>query len=90
MSEEEIALKITESPSSQSSKEFRRETEWKSCCLTLDRRAVRFFSQLVISLIIIVFCLFQLHTLDKCESSEYLSLLTMVLGIYIEAPRLHR
>lgn len=90
MSEEEVALKITDSPSSQSSKEFRRETEWKSCCLTLDRRAVRFFSQLVISLIIIIFCLFQLHRLDKCESSEYLSLLTMLIGVFIEAPRLHR
>ena len=90
MSEEEVALKITDSPSSVSSKEFRRETEWKSCCLTLDRRAVRFFSQLVISLIIIIFCLFQLHRLDKCESSEYLSLLTMLIGVFIEAPRLHR
>ena len=90
MSEEEVALKITDSPSSVSSKEFRRETEWKSCCLTLDRRAVRFFSQLVISLIIIIFCLFQLHRLDKCDSSEYLSLLTMLIGVFIEAPRLHR
>jgi hypothetical protein len=85
--DEKIALQI-ESPSKTES-EIERKNTWKSCCLRVDRRAVQFFSQLVISLLIITFCLFQLHHLPKCESGEYLSLLTMVLGTWIEAPRLH-
>jgi hypothetical protein len=93
--EEECKLKINTTPTdlsrseiSDTEKEFKRKTYWKSCCLTIDRRAVQFFSQLSISLIIIVFCLFQLHTKPKCDTGEYLSLLTMVLGMWIDAPRL--
>jgi len=38
----------------------------------------------------ITFCLFQLHTLPKCDSGEYLSLLTMILGVWVgDAPRLN-
>jgi hypothetical protein len=92
---EEVELKIDTpnerniSEISRSSSEIEKKNTWKSCCLRVDRRAVQFFSQLVISLMIITFCLFQLHYLPKCESGEYLSLLTMVLGTWIEAPRLH-
>ena len=93
-SEEECKLKINTTPredlslSQLSQESFNKQTTWKSCCLTIDRRAVQFFSQLSISLIIIVFCLFQLHTKPKCDTGEYLSLLTMVLGMWIDAPRL--
>ena len=92
--EETIDLKIDTpknnlSESTISEKEFRRKTYWKSCCFKLDRRAVKFFSQLFISLIMIVFCLYKLHTVYKCDSDVYMSLLTMILGIFIEAPRLN-
>ena len=92
--EEECKLKINTTPTDLSRSEIsdtesiNKQTTWRSCCLTIDRRAVQFFSQLSISLIIIVFCLFQLHIKPKCDTGEYLSLLTMVLGIWIEAPRL--
>ena len=92
--EEECKLKINNTPKDLSNSEIsdtesiNKHTTWRSCCLTIDRRAVQFFSQLSISLIIIVFCLFQLHIKPKCDTGEYLSLLTMVLGIWIEAPRL--
>ena len=95
--EEECKLKINTnttprdlSLSELSQESFNKRTTWKSCCLTIDRRAVQFFSQLSISLIIIVFCLFQLHTKPKCDTGEYLSLLTMVLGMWIDAPRLDK
>ena len=98
MSEEECKLNINTTPreensekiSTLSEKEFERKNYWKSCCIQVDRRAVKFFSQLIISLLIIVFCLFQLHYVPKCDSSEYLSLLTMILGVWVtDAPRLH-
>ena len=93
--EEECKLKIN-TPRDLSRSEIsdtesiNKQTTWRSCCLTIDRRAVQFFSQLSISLIIIVFCLFQLHTKPKCDTGEYLSLLTMVLGMWIDAPRLDK
>lgn len=97
MSSEDVELKINTprrksetNISELSEKNFNRKVFWKSCCFELDRRAVSFFTQLFISLLIITFCLFQLHTLDKCDSTEYLSLLTMVLGVWVgDAPRLN-
>ncbi len=94
---EEVELKIDTTPkensekvSTFSEKEFERNNYWKSCCIQVDRRAVKFFSQLIISLLIIVFCLFQLYNIPKCDAGEYLSLLTMILGVWVtDAPRLH-
>ena len=95
-SEEECKLNISTTPqqdlseSQISENSFNRKVFWKSCCFELDRRAVSFFTQLFISLMTITFCLFQLHTLPKCDSGEYLSLLTMILGVWVgDAPRLN-
>jgi hypothetical protein len=94
--EEECKLHISTTPqqdlseSEISENSFNRKVFWKSCCFELDRRAVSFFTQLFISLMTITFCLFQLHTLPKCDSGEYLSLLTMILGVWVgDAPRLN-
>ncbi len=93
MSEEEetIELKI-DSPKdvselSDTEKEFRRKIFW-TCCSgnNIDKRAVKFFSQLTISLIVIIFSLYQLYR--EKNTDIYLSLLTMILGIFIDAPRL--
>jgi hypothetical protein len=69
---------------------FNRKVYWGCCSGSrIDKRAVQFFSKLLISLMIITFCLFQLHTLDKCDSDIYLSLLTMILGVWVgDAPKL--
>jgi len=93
MSSEEVELTINTTPRenvseiSDAEKSFRRKIYWKSCCFELDRRAVKFFSQLTISLIVIIFSLYQLYR-DK-DKDVYLSLLTMILGIFVEAPRLN-
>ncbi len=90
---EEVELTINTTPRenisemSDTEKSFRRKIYWKSCCFELDRRAVKFFSQLTISLIVIIFSLYQLYR-DK-DKDVYLSLLTMILGIFVEAPRLN-
>jgi hypothetical protein len=90
---EEVELKIdtpnnlSHSGLSDTEKEFRRKVFWKSCCgCNLDKRAVKFFSQLTISLIVVIFSLYQLH--KEKNTDIYLSLLTMILGVYVEAPRL--
>jgi len=92
MSSEEVELKINTTPReniselSDTEKSFRRKIYWKSCCFELDRRAVKFFSQLTISLIVVIFSLYQLY--KEKNTDIYLSLLTMILGVYVEAPRL--
>ena len=91
MSSEEVELKIEDvmtTSQTLSEKEFKPKTYW-SCCSgsKIDKRAVQFFSQLTISLIIIIFSLYQLHNEKNIEI--YLSLLTMILGTWIEAPRLN-
>jgi len=83
----ECTDKISNSELSDTEKEFQRKIYWDCCSGNrIDKRAVKFFSQLSISLIVVIFSLYQLHN-DK-NTEIYLSLLTMVLGVYIEAPRL--
>ena len=55
------------------------ENRWSSCCLTMDKRALQFFTQLSISLIVIVLCIFNLVKYpDNCNSNQvYMGLLTM-------------
>jgi len=89
MSSEEVELKINELNISKSfsEKEFQRKTYWDCCSGSrLDKRAVKFFSQLTISLIVIIFSLYQLY--KETNTDIYLSLLTMILGLYVDAPRL--
>ena len=63
---------------------------WRSCCFRLDKRVVVFSSQLLISLMIISFSLFQLTKNDTCEHQQiYIGLLTMILGVYLPQPRVH-
>ena len=65
---------------------------WKSCCLEVDRRAVIFFSQLSISLTIIIFCLIQLWTHhDDCDKNQlYSNMLMMIVGVWIPQPKMKK
>lgn len=64
------------------------ENSWKSCCLTVDRRALQFFTQLSISLIVISLCIYNLVQYpNNCEGNQvYMGLLTMTIGVYIPSP----
>jgi hypothetical protein len=66
------------------------EDTWQSCCFQLDRRAVRFFSQFTIAILIIAFCIVQLVRNESCESQAlYSGLLMTVIGIMLPSPSLH-
>jgi hypothetical protein len=89
--DDELTLVRVDTPpknvsSTSSDKEFERSNVWKSCCLRVDKRAITFFSQFTISLIIIIFCLGQLYILDKCDSDIYMNLLTLILGTWLPNP----
>jgi hypothetical protein len=66
------------------------EDTWQSCCFQLDRRAVRFFSQFAIAILIIAFCIIQLIRNDTCESQQlYSGILMTIIGIMLPTPSLH-
>ena len=66
------------------------ENTWRSCCLVMDRRAIQFFSQLTTISSIMLFCIVQLIHDEKNEnhSTEYMSLLTFLIGVLIPSPKL--
>jgi len=66
----------------------RYENTWSSCCMTIDRRATTFFTQVFIIILILIFCIYQLITLTDCEPQQaYLGLLTLLIGILIPSPK---
>ena len=61
---------------------------WTSCCLTIDRRAATYFTQMFIIIMVMVFAIIQLVRLDDCNSQQaYLGLLTLLLGILVPSPK---
>ena len=60
---------------------------WKSCCFMCDKRVIVFASQLLISVTVLVFCMFQLYRSKSCEHDAlYSSVLTLVLGCWLPSP----
>ena len=68
--------------------ERRYKNEWKSCCVVLDRRAVQYFTQIIIIVGTMAFSLYQLTSLTDCEGQQaYLGLLTLLIGLIIPNPK---
>ena len=44
---------------------FAHETTWRSCCLTVDKRALLYFGQMGVGILIIGFCIAMLATDDS-------------------------
>lgn len=68
--------------------EHKENTTWESCCFRVDRRMFMFIVQLIISLLVIIFSMIQLVFNDG--SCFYESLLTLVIGYWIRAPRIDK
>ena len=65
------------------------ENTWNSCCLTMDKRAVQYFSQMFIISGIMVFNIAQLIRLQECSHQvPYMSLLTFLIGVLIPNPKI--
>ena len=70
-------------------REFDHATYWTSFCFKLDRRAVAYFTQLTISIVILAFCIYMLCTNDDCVTfSRWSPLLSFVIGLNFPQPRL--
>ena len=67
------------------------DNNWKSCCITMDKRALQYFSQIIIIGGIMIFNIAQLIRLEDCNSQvPYMSLLTFLIGILIPNPKITR
>jgi hypothetical protein len=61
---------------------------WTSCCVTLDRRAVQYFTQIVIIGGAMCFSILQLYRNESCENQQaYLGLLTLLIGLLMPSPK---
>lgn len=63
-------------------------TDWICCGAKVNRHLIRYSVQLIISLCVGGFSIYQLSTYSGCDKeSLYTSLLTMALSIYFPAPQ---
>lgn len=62
---------------------------WRTCCMTCDPRAVMFFSQLFISVGVMVFCIYQMVANGDQETRDaFMPLLTFLVGVYLPTPKI--
>jgi len=68
---------------------FNHDNTYKSCCLTIDKRALNYFTQAFFSGSIIAFCIAMLAANQDCATfSRYSPLLTFVIGIWVPNPNI--
>jgi hypothetical protein len=76
---------MTDSDSDQSEHE-NDDDQWTSCCgSSHSSEAIRYFSQVGISSAVMSFAMYQL--VNDPSSAQYMSLLTMVLGVWLPSPK---
>lgn len=62
---------------------------WKSCCLLVDKSAVKYFIQISILSSLILTSLTMLIYDKSCDSQRWWSgLLTLCLGVFLPAPKM--
>ncbi len=70
---------------------FNHENTYKSCCLTVDKRAATFFISSSFCAAVLVFCLIQLSLNPDCSTyAKYSSIMMFLVGVYIPQPRMNR
>jgi hypothetical protein len=60
------------------------EKSWRSCCFQLEKQSSLFFGKMIISLICIILCGYQLIFLKECQyQSLYSSILTSIITYWL-------
>jgi hypothetical protein len=66
-----------------------KDNTWKSCCLKVDKNAVKYFIQVSILSSLILTSLTMLIYDKSCDSQRWWSgLLTLCLGVFLPAPKM--
>jgi hypothetical protein len=62
--------------------------EWRSCCLTMNSSAVKYFTQVIILYILILYSCTMLIVYPDCQSQKNFSALLMIaIGTLIPNPK---
>jgi len=78
---------LVRTASVQPASEGARTYVWRSCCLDMDSRALLFFSQLIISLLMLIFCIYEIALLE----SEWAKLTaSFIMGVWLPQPRVSK
>ena len=65
-----------------------KSNQWRSCCLTMDRRFLVFLVQSLICCSILVFSMIMLFYKDSCDNQIYIGLISTIIGLYMPTPRI--
>lgn len=66
------------------------KVEWDLCGGKVHHGALQFMTQSLVTLVLVLFCIYQLVTQSDCNSQQlYAGIITFVVGIYIPHPVLH-
>ena len=72
-------------------RKFQHDNTYQSCCLSLDRRGLIFFTQLFFSATVLIFCIVQLSMNPDCSTyAKYSSIMMFLVGIYIPNPNMKK
>ena len=62
-------------------------TKWDSLCFRLNKGFVKFIAQFSISVLVLSICSYKILNIDEREDkSLYVSLITLILGVYLPQP----
>ena len=66
------------------------DLQWKSCCFLVHKGMVFFLAQLVLSVCLLAFCIFQLtnDSVPITEKQFYTGTMTFIFGVWLPSPRL--
>ena len=65
--------------------EMETNQKWKLCCSKSDSQAIKYISQLIVCLLVMLFCFIKL-TVTEDDKEIYISLLSFVLGVILPSP----
>ena len=62
-------------------------TKWDSLCFRLNKGFVKFIAQFAVSVLVLSICSYKILNIDEREDkSLYVSLITLILGVYLPQP----
>ena len=62
-------------------------TKWDSLCFRLNKGFVKFLAQFAVSVLVLSICSYKILNIDEKEDkSLYVSLITLILGVYLPQP----
>ena len=62
---------------------------WDSCCISMDREAVRFFSLLMLTFFILGFLFWKIAVSDVCDSAPLWGLVGSMIGFWFDGPKVN-